>query len=356
MQRVLIAWADAQATNLGVRALSEGTEALVRSVKPDAVLELQSYRQGSAPINIGVPRSLAREFVLDSRAGRSWMKRFDLVIDTRQGDSFADIYGLTRLRAQSLFAEFARRCGVPVALGPQTIGPFNSRWGRLLGRWSLRHADLVMARDSASAAVAEELGRAADALTTDVVFALPVPPPSGEFDVLVNISGLLWQSDAHGSRDQYRETIEDIVRSLRSRGREVTLLAHVLNEGSQDSDVQIVRKLAQDWGLPAVIPEGLDQVRAAVCGARLVLGSRMHACLNALSVGTPAIALAYSRKFAPLLGDLGWDAVVELSDPVAAQKTLDYVDDPSLPDQVGELRVRADALLDVARTALGRVL
>ena len=43
-----------------------------------------------------------------------------------------------------------------------------------------------------------------------------------------------------------------------------------------------------------------------------MIGSRMHACLNALSVGTPAIPLAYSRKFAPLLGDLGWAHVVDL--------------------------------------------
>jgi polysaccharide pyruvyl transferase WcaK-like protein len=39
----------------------------------------------------------------------------------------------------------------------------------------------------------------------------------------------------------------------------------------------------------------------------------MHACLNALSMGTPAIPWAYSRKFAPLMSDLGWDLSVDLA-------------------------------------------
>ena len=49
-----------------------------------------------------------------------------------------------------------------------------------------------------------------------------------------------------------------------------------------------------------------------LAGASLVVGSRMHACLNALSVGTPAVPLAYSRKFAPLMADLGWEHVIDL--------------------------------------------
>lgn len=107
MARVLVAWASDRSPNLGVRVLAEGAAALVRRLDPDAEVVTQNYRTGTAPISIGAPRELIREFLLNYRGGRSWMQSFDLAIDTRMGDSFTDIYGLPRLRIQSTFAEFA---------------------------------------------------------------------------------------------------------------------------------------------------------------------------------------------------------------------------------------------------------
>ena len=85
-----------------------------------------------------------------------------------------------------------------------------------------------------------------------------------------------------------------------------------------------------------VLPQSrldLEDARAAMKGANLVIGARMHACLNALSVGTPAIAMAYSRKFRPLLDSLGWAASVSLADRPGAGDILAPLADPSLADQ-----------------------
>jgi polysaccharide pyruvyl transferase WcaK-like protein len=82
----------------------------------------------------------------------------------------------------------------------------------------------------------------------------------------------------------------------------------------------------------------------------------MHACLNALSVGTPAIPLAYSRKFEPLLDDLGWRATVDL------RTSTDHVDDvmrlaadDALLAGVGAVRERAEAALGPAEAALRKL-
>jgi polysaccharide pyruvyl transferase WcaK-like protein len=98
------------------------------------------------------------------------------------------------------------------------------------------------------------------------------------------------------------------------------------------------------------MPGSLEEARQELGSARLVIGSRMHACLNALSSGTPAIAWAYSRKFAPLLADLGWHAAVDLrtpDDPVAP--TLALVDELARAEtaaRVATLRDRASEQLD----------
>ncbi|GAA1856053.1 polysaccharide pyruvyl transferase family protein [Microbacterium koreense] len=313
--RILIGWADDASPNLGVRALGKGSIDVLRSVFPDAEIEMMNY--GRKPDSISwPPRSLVKERVLNRTGMMAWLRSFDLYWDTRSGDSFADIYGMHRHLTMSLIHEFAAQAGVRCVMAPQTIGPFRHRRGRALARRNLRRSDLVFARDPISASVADELGRPVDALTTDMVFAVTQPPSDVARDVIVNVSGLLWSTNPHVDHEQYRESIVTVIRGLLEDGRTVSLLPHVLTSADPDNDVPAVDAVKGMFGdeVEVLVPQGLDDARAAIGSANLVIGARMHACLNALSTGTPAVAMAYSRKFRPLLADLGWDAVVDIRD------------------------------------------
>lgn len=311
--RALVLWADDRSANLGVRALAAGSARLLERAHPGVELEFADFGGRRPELPLGRLRSLARERVTGRRGTLDWLAGFDLVLDTRGGDSFSDIYGLHRHAMMTAVAELASQAGVPLVLGPQTIGPFRSRAAALLARRTLRRARVVMSRDPVSTGVAARLGRKADVQTTDVVFALPVPPRTDERDVVVNVSGLLWQDNAHVDARRYRAVVHELIGSLLARGRRVALLAHVVGNATTDDDVPAVHEAAAAHpGLETIVPDSLDSVRRVVASARLVYGSRMHACLNALSVGTPAVPLAYSRKFAPLLADLGWNPVVDL--------------------------------------------
>ena len=352
--RALVAWADDTSRNLGVRALAQGSGALVERVWPDAQVDFQNFGTGVAPMPLGRLRGMVKERVTGRRGLVEWLSGYDLVIDTRSGDSFADIYGTTRLRRMTAFGELAAEAGVPVVLGPQTIGPFDSRQGRALARWTLRRAASVMVRDGDSATCARGLGREPDVRTTDVVFALPVPPAEKSRDVVLNVSGLLWQPGPHVDSAGYRRTVHDLLTTLLANGREVTLLAHVLDSSLADNDVPTVRGLAEQYPrVELVVPSDLAEVRRVVASAGVVVGSRMHACLNALSVGTPAVPLAYSRKFAPLLADLGWEHTVDLrTDPDPAAAVLQLLTLEGLPEQAEQVRTRASELLRPAENAL----
>lgn len=353
--RILVLWADDRAPNLGVRVLGAGTEALARRVWPDAEFVMYNYRSAAAPIPLGSMKSLGREALTRQRGLGDWFRSFDLVLDTRAGDSFTDIYGLGRLRSMAAAAEYAVRAGTPVVLSPQTIGPFASRTGRAIAKRSLSSASLVMARDTASAAEAIRLGRHVDVVTTDVVFALDVPKPGRQRDAVLNVSGLLWQPNPHVDVESYRATVREIHDALVADGRTVTLLAHVLPSNSPDDDVPALKAFRQEHAPTSelLIPRSLPEVRQVLAGAALVIGSRMHACLNALSVGTPALPLAYSRKFAPLLADLGWSHVVDLRAPTdAVQRVRMLSDSDGIAGQVAEVRERAAARLQLATELL----
>ena len=355
--RVLVLWADDRSPNLGVRVLGAGTEALARRVWPDAEFVFYNYGARTAPVRLGSSTELVREAVTRRRGLAAWFRGFDLVMDTRAGDSFADIYGLPRLSAMCAATEYAARLGVPVILSPQTIGPFGSRVATALARRSLRTATLVMARDSISADASASLGRPVDVLTTDVVFALEVPEPVEQRDVVLNVSGLLWQPGPHVDSAAYRRTVAEVYDALVAQGRRVSLLAHVLASDNADDDVPAVRDFQRTHAPEAevLVPTSLPQTREILAGARLVIGSRMHACLNALSVGTPAIPLAYSRKFAPLMADLGWEHVVDLRSESAgaAARVTAIAARSDLAEGVATLRQRAENTLALATEALG---
>jgi len=246
--------------------------------------------------------------------------------------------------------------GRPVVLAPQTIGPFTSITGRTLARLSLHRSSLVFARDPVSAAAAAALGRPVDAVTSDLAFAIApadaVAPPR---DVVLNVSGLLWQENPHVDASRYREAVRAIIRALLARSRSITVLPHVLDSHDRDNDAPAVDALVEEFGadLEVAAPRDLDDARAIIAASRVMIGARMHACLNALSTGVPAIAMAYSRKFGPLFDEIGWPHSVNLSsggDPAA--RVLEMLADPSLGDLALQAQARGRASMAPMRPAL----
>lgn len=358
--KALVLWANGTSSNLGVRALGAGTEALLRRVDPEVEVLHQGYGLGDAPTRIGASRSQLRRLIRDTDGLVDWVRTFDMVIDTRAGDSFADIYGVSRLLTMNLMQEIAGKARVPVVLGPQTIGPFTTRRGRLLARRALHQATAAMARDPHSAATAARLGGPVDVLCTDVVFAIAPVAPVAHRDVVLNVSGLLWQSNPHVDHHQYRDLVITLSGQLLRAGRGLTLLSHVIDSPDPDNDVPASNELAdvletRGHDRPEIlIPDSLEDARRHIASATVLIGSRMHACLNALSLGVPALSLSYSRKFEPLLAELGWSDAVDLKnfDARTAARILTIMDDPSLASRAGQVRDRASSLLEPVHHAL----
>lgn len=346
--RILIAWADDVSPNLGVRALGRGSTELLRRIWPHAEFTFMNYRLRPSQIPWGRQRSLLRERLTGRLGMMQWLGDFDLIWDTRSGDSFADIYGLPRHTTMSLLHEFAAQAGTPVVLAPQTIGPFDTARGRLLARRSLRRSRIVFARDPISAVVAARLGRPADAVTTDLVFALEAPELRERRDVVLNVSGLLWHGDDHVDPASYRTAVRSVIDGLLADARSITLLPHVLGSEGTDADVLVSEALVEEYGdrLELRVPTDLDDARSVIAGARLLIGARMHACLNALSTGTPAVAMAYSRKFAPLMDAIGWRYVVQLSDgDNVAASVLEHARRDGLAAEAAEAKSMGQRLL-----------
>jgi len=106
-----------------------------------------------------------------------------------------------------------------------------------------------------------------------------------------------------------------------------------------------------------VAPRDLDDARWIIAGSTVLIGARMHACLNALSTGVPAIAMAYSRKFAPLFDAIGWPYSIPpastAAGAAAAARVLEMLADPSLERMALETQARGRDLMAPMLPALG---
>ncbi|MEJ1178639.1 MULTISPECIES: polysaccharide pyruvyl transferase family protein [unclassified Pseudarthrobacter] len=357
--KVLILRADSSSPNLGVRVLAHGTEALARQAWGEQIeVDFQNFDGGTSGQRFD-KKAVTSDIFRKHGPIKTVLRRYDVIIDACGGDSFTDIYGIRRLALILYTQRTGQRLGIPVVLGPQTIGPFQNKFAKFAASRVLKAMSAVVSRDGASARYAEDMGRTSDAAATDVVFALPVPESSEKRDIILNVSGLLWNSNKHVSSEEYRSSIRSLIKELLAAGRRVSLLAHVLDNPREDNDVPVALLLEQEFQdhVECIIPTSLEAARIILAGANVVIGSRMHACLNALSTGTPVIPWAYSRKFAPLMNDIGWQIGIDLREtPAPVTATMKYLKEHSQADldslavTVGErARARLSGASDLLR-------
>ncbi|MFC1888627.1 polysaccharide pyruvyl transferase family protein [Thermodesulfobacteriota bacterium] len=267
------------------------------------------------------------------------LKKADFVGDISGGDSFSDIYGLHRLLLGTLPSLIAILMRKDLVLLPQTYGPYKSAIARIVARFILSRAHRIYSRDTQSITIVRDLlGKQAEkkAIVScpDVAFSLMIREPAnlaidpqlssqdGQVLVGFNVSGLLYiggytRKNMFGLRCDYPELVRHLLaRLLDIAGIHVLLVPHTFGSAPQDDQGACRRA----W--EAVVPEVKDRVhlltgeydqneiKAIIGRCDFFIGSRMHACIAALSQGIPSIGLAYSRKFLGVFDMVGMSNMV----------------------------------------------
>ena len=368
--------------NLGVGALTRSEVEILRGVAADVgrplTLTVIDWKDARRPYITGEDiriLPLDTKFLLNPFGFFATVRRADAVIDIGAGDSFADIYGPSRLRRLFAMKFLTHLAGRPLVVAPQTIGPFSRPMSRRLARWTLNRSAVVATRDPMSTAAVRDLGVTREVVeASDVAMLLPHDPPAprgaGPLRVGLNLSGLLMHGGYGGGNDyglsvDYPALMRDLVALFQSRGAEVVLVPHVIVKSGpmvKEDDTRASAKLAETIPGLTLAPDfaSPSEAKSFIAGLDFFMGARMHACIAALSSGVPVLPLAYSRKFAGLFGALGYGHTLDLRSNsaedilTAAAAALDH-----LPDLAAEARAAGDlgrARLAVYREALRRLL
>jgi colanic acid/amylovoran biosynthesis protein len=380
--RIGLLWHSASSGNLGVGALTMANMAIVRTVAAELGLTPRFLIIGMRDGEISYVREdEAGVFVVDSRSLISprgcWsvIGQQDCILDIGGGDSFADIYGLKRFLFLWLTKMMAIAGRTPLMLSPQTIGPFSREPYRSLARIALTGAESVAARDQVSLDFLRALApRARAFLSVDVAFALPFEDRGAQrggerIRVGVNVSGLLY-NEAQSGRNRfgldldYARLTHRFLETLAQRSEvETHLITHANSSGdSWDDDGRVADRLAESFPKAIRVPNfpGPSEAKSYISSLDFLVAGRMHACIAAMSTGTPVVPVAYSRKFSGLFGMLGYDWILPVKG-VQEDQALAFLGDcldrrSELARDEAEGMSKVEGLLEAYRAELRRLL
>lgn len=270
----------------------------------------------------------------------------DFVMDITGGDSFTDMYRMPRFRQSSWLKWLFILCNKKLILLPQTYGPFQRRSSQWIARYLISHAHRVFSRDQNGITTVTELlnqpkfAQIPIQFIPDVAFVLdpvaPEHPVLTELQALkqqqkiligLNISGLLYNGGAQADakyqlQSSYRELVEHLIALLlRQENTVVMLLSHVHSqpphvESDPHACQQVYEKLSPIYAKRLIwMRETFDhrEMKYVIGQCDFFLGSRMHACIGAISQAIPTVGLAYSGKFIGVFAAAGvGETVVDL--------------------------------------------
>lgn len=232
----------------------------------------------------------------------------DVLLDA-SGFAFGDQHPQERVVAFAEQVEAARAAGRRVVLLPQALGPFRNPGGRDAFRRIVQAADLVFARDEISLGHAREAAGDAPALRLAPDFTNLVKPvvlPEEDVAWIVPNARMVEKAASRAEADAYVPLLATCIREV----ERVNLRPRVLIHGRDDAS--LVDGLARlvGHGLDVVREEDAVAIKRRLGSGRLVVASRFHALVSALSQGVPSIATSWSHKYEMLFKDYGCEDMI----------------------------------------------
>lgn len=272
-----------------------------------------------------VPR---RAQLLLRRYGTVTESDLDGVIDA-SGYAYSSIWGdHAMIQTAREIDRFAAR-GKPYIFMPQAFGPFTA--GPAVTHFSaaLRRAALVCARDPDSQrALAQLPGGPAPALRLFPDFTTTAESRSSPSDrrqidrqialVVPNVE----MTGARNTDDAWRAQYLDVMTAACDEAAKLGYTVRVLNhEGARDQE--LCERLAAAAGLgPVIVESDPLALRGVIGAAGLLIGSRFHACVAALSQGVPCVGTSWSHKYRHLFADYGVEPLLVVAPDVTAMRRI----------------------------------
>jgi colanic acid/amylovoran biosynthesis protein len=271
--------------------------------------ELKLYQKPSES------ESLTGELLIRLFSGKRTRKSNNIVLDSEtdivldiSGFQYSDRFGHRTIANRAKLIRRWKRSGKKVFLMPQAFGPFEAPRVRRAIRTIADHADLLFPRDQDSLDYLEQLVGSRDNIIMYPDFTnLVKGKVPGHYTVgkpraclIPNAQMIAKTSQAIG--ELYVPFFASCANFLKAADLDPFILLHEIEkDGPLAREVQKLSSLSLD------IVEERDPVhiKGIIGSCHLVVGSRFHALVSALSQGVPAVATSWSHKYERLYQEYG---------------------------------------------------
>jgi polysaccharide pyruvyl transferase WcaK-like protein len=250
----------------------------------------------------------------------------DAVFDVH-GYAFGDPWGLHYAIRTERYVEHCRSNGIPYIFMPQSWGPFTDASRQDRYRRICRDADMLFVRDCESREyVANLLGKPAQTirLGPDIAFRFNGLSESEEMAFL-NTLGMdsagrpqvgiapnmrvFERMPGEGIENRYFQILLEITRLFLDYGATVILIPHEIKMFQDKADwnddrslISMVANAVNHSNLIAMTEDySARQIKSVISKLDLLIGSRFHALVGAISSNVPVVALGWSHKYVELL-------------------------------------------------------
>ncbi|WP_267145284.1 polysaccharide pyruvyl transferase family protein [Pseudoalteromonas sp. CF6-2] len=254
-----------------------------------------------------IPSSIRRYF--KNRFGIVTEADVDVILDA-SGFSYGDQWSDLVLRQVASVVKRTQSRSKHYIFMPQSLGPFSRDENKKYAKVAFSNASLVFAREQPSYEhIVELVGESTNIKQAPDFTNLFVPTAKPEYDIyqdhviLIPNSKMLSKRNKNTWwRENYVTTLAHLANQALKKGEKVIILNH---SGADDAPLchEINRLL--DTPCEVVEPADAESVKALIARGKVIICSRFHGCVSALSQAIPCIATGWSHKYQELFKEYG---------------------------------------------------
>jgi len=271
----------------------------------------------------------------------------DIVLDA-SGFAFSDQGSKDQAPAMLRMMRDKKRASQKFILMPQAFGPFENLTTRTLCKEIFERAVLVFARDDTSHRYAGEICPQ-KTLRQAPDFTIGLKPsqlnktdlPSKFVAIVPNMRMM----DKTKNGGNYLEFLREALNTLENKNQNIVFVLHDSKE-----DHKVIAMLGKNAEQNITVSDQDPLILKAILGrADLVIGSRFHSLVSALSQNTPCIGTSWSHKYQHLFEQFNCiDFLMQdLNDLNKLQKCITQLIDPKTGDTTSRLIANAYGKLKI---------
>jgi polysaccharide pyruvyl transferase WcaK-like protein len=211
------------------------------------------------------------------------------------------------LFSRTLDVMVARSLRKPVLLFPNSVGPFRTWLGRSMAKLSLDSCDYLLIRDPISYGIVENLGfKSTKILTYDTALLFDQPatipvgvklPPGLVLGVSAGVySNSMSKADVENYITAHAQALDQAIEKY---GFTVAFLPHYISGFSGD-DLEISQKIINQMRnknrTEVIVTESVPEFKALLNRMSMVISSKMHPAILAVSAFVPVLSIVYDHK------------------------------------------------------------